>query len=179
MQVFKLDPDSRLTIEELKSKIIKCNQFKRKPKEQEKPETSSRLRPTFARTMPSTSQSSIQSESSWTSCHSNFSSSLSISKSSVEPHREPLDGRINENATNPNSILHVSSQKNSCPSSLQITNSTASTDSDGSECCTPETQIKDVLWNQASIKTSTAEVLPDREYLKQIYSNSPNAYYLP
>lgn len=181
MQVFKLDPDNRLTIEELKHKIINCNQFKRKPMEQKQEETCSHVTGDIAGIMPSPSQTSIQSESSWTSCHSNISSNsnLSVSKSFTEVANASLVSPFEAKSSIPNHILEATSKKVPCPSSLRITDSTASTDSDASECCTPETQLKDVLWNQTSIKTSTAEVLPDREHIKQIYSNSPNAYYLP
>lgn len=161
--IFKLDPSHRLTIRDLRSKIIECKQFKRKH--------TSVSKKTLSPTGPANIQQSLSatccpSNTSWSSCYSNL-----IPESSRNSLEEP--NVIFSNTQKP--CLVQSHGKDSCGPSLNTTYSAASSASEGSECCTPETQIKDILWNQTSIQ-KCVQAVADDEHLKDIYTDTRGTY---
>ncbi|GAB5588612.1 hypothetical protein Unana1_03512 [Umbelopsis nana] len=158
---------------------MECRQFKRKPSPNPSKQTPASSRPSIASVaniQQTISTTRCLSNTSWISCQSRFSSSLSDCPSycaSSNSLVETSGSKLNE--SNPETS-HAQC-KDSCGPSLNTASSMASSASDGSECCTPEAQIKNLLWDQTSIQ-KYAQAVPNDDNLKEIY-DTPSKFYYP
>jgi serine/threonine protein kinase len=188
--IFKLDPSLRLNIHELRSKIVSCRQFKRPPDQHSKMSTSPR--PSIAtvanidHSVSANRSSSNRSDDSWSSCYSDFTGEVDESISGLNATSKLMDTSTNGtdgfNSTEGSSLADASGplSQNGCGQSLNTACSVASTASDGSDCYTPEAQLKNILWNHTTIqKYVDADSVPDDERLKDIYTDTSSAYCCP
>jgi hypothetical protein len=185
--IFKLDPTLRLNIQELRCKITGCSQFKRPTSQSAKKAASAR--PSIAtaanidQSVSATRYSSIRSDDSWSSCYSDFSGHIDESPSDVANSGKLIDADANVTYVSTEDFSLVdgpsSLQKISIGPSLNTVCSVASSASDGSECCTPETQLKNLLWNHTTTIQKYVDTVPDDERLKDIYTDTTSAYCCP
>ncbi|KAG2172527.1 hypothetical protein INT44_002542 [Umbelopsis vinacea] len=182
--IFKLDPTLRLNIQELRNKIIGCNQFKRPASQLSK--KAAPARPSIAtvanvnQSVSATRCSSIRSDDSWSSCYSDFSGDIDGSPSDLANNGKLVDADTNvtHGSTKNSSLVDGPLRKDSLGPSLNTVCSVASSASDGSECCTPETQLKNLLWNHTTIQ-KYVDTVSDDERVKDIYSDTTSAYCCP